>query len=176
MPQEPPKRNPAPPIVPLADRLRAAQTRADLPLECEKCGGTFFFLTHVFQYSKPTGYQSVELRQLSITPVPVRQCLCGNLVPPSASSTHGSTSERSAFQASLELAGKRRNSSDPNELVKSLASIAELSELKDQLRHLKDEIGNKLIEIEQQIHIVRSSKTTTTPVPTKKENKKPEGQ
>lgn len=135
------------PIRPLAERLAAQQTRADEPLVCDSCGSTFFFHIHVYQYSKPTGYMSTELRTLTITPFPIRICLCGNIVPPSGSSSLGAPTERAAFQASLELVQKRRQSGDPKELVKTLASVQELESLQTQVKNLNQRIENLKFEL-----------------------------
>jgi hypothetical protein len=132
-----------PPIQPLRERLAAQQTRQDEPLVCEDCGSTFFFHVHVHQYSKPTGYMSTELRTITITPIPVRICLCGNIIPPAGSSAIGSPSERSAFQASAELVRKRIDNGNPNQLVKSLASIQELESLRAEVKSLREEINQR---------------------------------
>lgn len=174
-----------PPMQPLRERLAAQQTRQDEPLVCDTCGSTFFFHIHVHQYSKPTGYMSTELRTITITPIPVRVCLCGNIVPPAGSSAIGSPSERSAFQASVELVREFTAKADPNQLVKSLASIKELESLRADLLAMRIRIdalqsaaAAQVVETpeisdEKLDELVRAPQIASNPTGKKKQNHKP---
>jgi hypothetical protein len=122
-------RSPAPSMPPLADRLRQQSNTLNTPMECEECTGTYFYDVPAHQYSR-AGYGSVEFRQLTISPVPLRVCLCGHVVAPRPIGGKLQVASTPAFLDAMVLAARARQKNSTATLAEAVPSKKEFDELK----------------------------------------------
>lgn len=133
----------------IEERLRNRHNTLNTPMACPDCGSTFFLSDHARQYSG-AGYGTVEFRDLSITPMQVRVCLCGKVIPPSPDGNllrGAAGTEREAFYQSIQLADEARAKRDPKKLLDAVAAKRELD---DALARL-DELSKRLEEMQARL-------------------------
>jgi hypothetical protein len=123
----------------VADRVRQATQPMNTAVNCEECGGNFFFLVRAEQFSGG-GYGSMEYRSLTASPVELRMCPCGAPLTPAPAYAPGARTvqtARDAFFQSLALAKalRERRSADKlaDRIVQETASRIDLEALKTAL-------------------------------------------
>ena len=147
------------------DRIARAVNPLNTPVECEECGGTYFYTTYAEQFAG-SGYGSVEFRSLSASPMPIRICLCGHPLVPKQTVMGGSQQVQSARQAFFVSAGaaiEKRKKLRPDNLLKVVAGTADLESLKNSLGNSLIGILERLSKLENLANSAEVSKEVSEP-------------
>lgn len=131
-----------------AERVSASlNPGVNTPIECEECGSTFFISSHANQYSGG-GYGSAEYREITGSPIPVRVCLCGNPIIPTAQNFGGSRAlgPRQEFQLSANMAKnyRQKNQALLDQVAETTPSLQEHEELKAEFELIKAKLEELL--------------------------------
>jgi len=140
------------------DRISRAVNPMNTPIECEECGGTYFYTTYAEQFAG-SGYGSVEFRSLSPSPMPIRICLCGHPLVPKQTAQGGSQvtlSNRQAFFNSASAAVDRRKKLRPDNLLKVVASQADFESLRSSMSDTQIKILGRIEELEDKLKMVET--------------------
>lgn len=123
----------------LVDRINALDSRANTPMLCPDCGGSFFFKVTAEQFSD-SGYGSAQFRSLTMTPEAAYLCLCGYLVPIKETSAKGVFGTHPQFLKAIKAATEFQDerSGKALKIAEAAATVAELDEVKLQLKDLED--------------------------------------
>jgi hypothetical protein len=133
-----------------AERIQRAVNPINTPIVCDECGSTYFYTAHAEQFAGG-GYGSIEFRSITTSPQPIKVCLCGHPLVPKQASFGGSPdvlSARNSFYASAQAASERRKKSNPDKLVKLLATREDLELLQKSLSETLERVTARLDTIE----------------------------
>jgi hypothetical protein len=121
------------------ERMRTQQNALSTPYACERCGATYFTDAHAHQYSR-AGYGTIEFRQLTVSPVPVKICVgCSLVIPPKPQGGKMHPASTPDFQASVKAGENYRSRIEIT--AESVVSLREFKELQTKLEALAAKAG-----------------------------------
>lgn len=131
------------------DRVNALTSRVNQPMTCGSCGSTHFYVVRAEEFSD-SGYNSAQLRSLTMNQDALYVCLCGAPVPLKDTSVgKGSESGRARFLKSLQLALDYQRKNNTQSLAKGVVSLGEHEELKEQLATVQEQVDWLMSAVEQ---------------------------
>jgi hypothetical protein len=124
-------------VSPIVERLNALQDRANAPMFCADCGGTFFYKVSAEQYSS-AGYGSAAFRSLSTVTETVYICLCGAVVDSKETPGKNQADRHSLFVQILKDSIAHQKGNNPQVVAAKCASLSEVDELKERVKWLEE--------------------------------------
>src|ERR1039458_4065411 len=121
--------NNAPPIMGrqtgIQERLHALNTKVNQPMVCGSCGSTHFTLLRAEQFAD-NGYNSAQIRSLSMNTEPLYVCICGTpVVLKDTSAGKNSDGPRAQFLKSIAAAVEFQQKNQIQGIAQGFVSIAE---------------------------------------------------
>ena len=123
----------------LVDRISDMQGKANTPMTCPRCGGTWFYKVSAEQFSNE-GYGSAQYRSLTMTTETSYICLCGCIVENKESVGRGAESRHGQFLNAIRTALDSQKRNSIQIVASTCASIDEVQQLRQRVEWLESAI------------------------------------